>query len=130
MINLSNHPSTNWPQEQIDAARELDGREVVDLPFPSVPTDAVRAWDIVSLARGLTLRLAGLRKEGHRAVMVAGEPAMSVALVAIVQGLGMQAFCAVTVRDAVEERLPDGSTRKVSVFRFQGFRAYPLIELV
>ena len=36
-INISNHPSSKWSQEQIIAAKKLGG-DIIDIPFPIVPT--------------------------------------------------------------------------------------------
>ena len=38
-INLSNHPSLKWNEDQKKAALEMGGR-IIDMPFPPVPADA------------------------------------------------------------------------------------------
>ncbi len=39
LINLSNHPLSNWSEKQRQAAEQQFG-QIVNLPFPTVPTDA------------------------------------------------------------------------------------------
>jgi hypothetical protein len=39
LINLSNHPLSKWSDQQRQAAEKQFGK-IVDLPFPTVPTDA------------------------------------------------------------------------------------------
>ena len=38
LINLSNHPSSNWSGDQLDAAKKYG--EIVDLQFPNISPDA------------------------------------------------------------------------------------------
>lgn len=43
LLNLSNHPSSLWCDEQIKAAETLFG-EIVDLPFPQVDPNGDEAY--------------------------------------------------------------------------------------
>ncbi|GIX17745.1 MAG: hypothetical protein KatS3mg119_1931 [Rhodothalassiaceae bacterium] len=118
-LNISNHPSDGWPEEQRQAALKL-ADEVHDLPFPCVPPDAGEQ-EIERLARGLVARI----PEGTGHALVQGEFTLTCQLVRCLQARGITCWAATTARD-VEER-PDGT--KVSRFRFVRLRRYPDLGL-
>lgn len=54
-------------------------------------------------------------------VMIGGAPFFMTHLVRELQAKGFMPIFAFSVRDSVDQQMPDGSTKKVSVFRHSGF---------
>jgi hypothetical protein len=140
-VVICNHPVAKWSPEQIAALGEFDrelGERVVEIPFPEVPIE-VNSDDLWLLAEKLVEAVITARQAYDVAgeskvtganrcrVMVQGEPTLTVALVTLLQEQGYTPVAAVSRREAIEESLPDGGTRKVSIFRFCGWRKYPRI---
>lgn len=119
-VNVSNHPSTGWADEQREAAlRTAD--QIVDLAFPPVPADADSST-VWRMAREYADRIFAMRTESTdvAAVMVQGEFTFVYALVRLLSGTGIPCLAATTERRTVD--LGDG--RKVAQFQFVRFRAY------
>ncbi len=117
LLNLSNHPSTAWSEEQLRAGREQYG-EVQDMPFPNVPPEAdVEA--VCRLAADYAQRICALLPR-PLAVHVMGEMTFTYQLVSLLRAAGVMCVASTTVRDVVEE---EGGV-KVSRFRFVRFRSY------
>ena len=114
-VNISNHPSDRWSDDQRRAALQI-ADQIIDLPFPNVPPEA-STKEAVEI--GLEL-LMGL-PEGTVAAMVQGEFTLTTFLVRALQMRGVTPYAATTERRV--EELPDG--RKVTQFRFVQFRRYP-----
>jgi len=140
-VVICNHPVAKWSPEQIAALGEFDegmGERVVEIPFPEVATDA-NTDDLWLLAEKLVEAVITARQPYERAgddkitgasrcrVMVQGEPTLAMATVVLLQEQGFTPVAAVSQREAIEESLPDGGTKKISVFRFCGWRRYPRI---
>ena len=141
-INLSNHPSSNWPTEQKTEAEKLYG-EVCDYPFPAVPVDFT-SDDISYMAGDIIEDILHRKKEiedsteqssevetqiaSHAfAVMCQGEFTLTYALVCLLQKAGIEVVSAVSERIVREEKV-GSEIRKTAVFRFAGFREYPVIK--
>ncbi|MDY0036713.1 MAG: hypothetical protein RBS05_12460 [Zoogloea oleivorans] len=127
ILNLTQHPASG---EQIAAG-------VIDLPgsaratlielltveqLPSREEIAERCADIAQLA---ALNAANEDREDGRgfatSAMIGGAPWMMAALEAALQSQGFEVLYAFSVRESVEQAQPDGSVRKVNVFRHAGF---------
>ena len=121
-LNISNHPSSKWGQAQWWAAGQI-GLERHDIPFPEVdPTSDEMDALVDQVAAAVQSFLdEGL---GFVAAMVAGEPVLTVRLVARLQSMGVDCYAATTRRVAAEK---DGV--KTSVFQFDHFRPFPRITL-
>lgn len=120
-LNLSNHPSDGWSNEQKISALSLGCAEIVDEPFPNVDP----MWDLQQVAEKAREVVDSIfKKHGNRIVhaMVEGEFSMTVELVKRLQGKGVKCYVATTERDVVME----GDVKK-SRFRFKRFREYPWI---
>jgi hypothetical protein len=116
LLNLSNHPSTSWSEEQLRVAVEQYGG-VSDMLFPQVPPEA--DLEVVRrLAEGYYHRIRAL-DPWPRAVHLMGEMTFTYQLVSLLRAAGIPCVASTTVRDVVEE---DGV--KVSRFRFVRFRPY------
>ena len=118
LINCTNHPSKRWGETQKKAAEAFGG--VVDLPFPEIdPSDSTEQL------RSLAAEYAGkIEAMDGDAVLAAGEFAFLFLLVDKLLSDGVRVLCACSKRLTTEERRPDGSIEKHSVFVFERFRDY------
>lgn len=118
ILNLTQHAATD---DQLDAG-------VVDmadwkayllrayLSFDSVPTRELveeRAMKIAALAV--------VESERPLAAMIGGAPWLMAPLERALRDRDIPALYAFSLRESVEETLPDGSVRKINVFRHAGF---------
>jgi len=117
IINLTQHAAT---AEQLaagvfDVPNEGARRELLmQLTFNDLPEDG----EIVERAEALA-SIAGAF--GARAAMIGGAPYLMSALERELREGGITPLYAFSRRESVEEKLPDGSVRKVAVFRHLGF---------
>lgn len=116
-INFSNHPSAQWPQAQTTAA--LAYGEIIDIPFPAVPSDATTD-DICNMADEFT----GLiMQHNPDAVMCQGEFTLAFAIVSQLISRGITVLAACSERKVVEVT-ENGITKKNAYFEFKRFREY------
>jgi hypothetical protein len=119
LINLSNHPSARWPEEQLKAAVNLFG-DVIDLPFPNIDPE----WDtdrVAALAGEYAGRCNGmLTGEDNHAVHIMGELTFTHHFVNHAKTLEIHCVASTTSR---EVRTNDAG-EKVSTFKFVKFRNY------
>jgi hypothetical protein len=121
-LNFTNHPSSQWCEAQLAAAREYG--PVRDMTFPVVPPE----WDIgrvCAYADGLFAQICALRPA---AVLCQGEMTLTYQLVKRLCAAGIPVLCACSQRVTEEKPLPNGATQKVSRFVFCGFRRYEAPE--
>lgn len=121
-VNFSNHPSNRWSEDQLAAARVYG--EIEDIPFPSISSSAT-AEEVLSLSKNAALGIIFMRPS---MVLVQGEMTTVYAVVAALQAAGVPCCAACSDRVSEERVLPDGSTEKVSTFKFVQFREYPECE--
>lgn len=115
-INLSNHPSNGWSEEQQQAALRLG--DIVDLQFP--PVNPTMATDQVKkMADELVTTILGYGKPADLTVHIMGEMTLSYNIVAALCQLGVCCVASTTERIVTEV---DG--KKVSEFHFVQFREY------
>lgn len=117
-LNVTNHPSSEWSLEQREAAEKYG--EIRDFPFPDVPV----CWDSREVRKQAAVLAEEIAALAPAAVLCQGEMSMTYHLVRRLSEKGILVLCACSARKTKEENLPDGSVRRVSVFAFQGFRAY------
>lgn len=125
LINLSNHPSSNWSEEQIKSAAEQFGT-ITDLPFPHIDpaADSESIVDLAVLYRDKCLDI--FSENGlnitHKscAVHIMGEMTFTYNLVRSLSEFNVKTVASTTYR-VVED---DGKGTKISVFKFSRFRAY------
>lgn len=120
--NVSNHPSSNWDEEQKRAAIALvgPGGIIRDVPFPQVEPTRTDKEYLLNLAEETVAKVT----KGDGLVthaMVQGEHTLTFLLVLKLQNLGIRCVAATT--DRLVEQLGDGT--KMSMFAFRGFREYP-----
>jgi len=123
LINLTNHPSTQWEPEQLHVAREKYGR-IKDLPFPVVNP----SWDeemILNLAGRTVDKVLDILSKSHRpgeknAVHIQGEFTLVYAVVSRCLARGIPCVASTTKRNVL---MPDHG-EKFSRFSFVRFRHY------
>ena len=114
-LNISNHHSKHWSEEQRVAAESIGG-SIIDIPFPNVPPEADRIW-VQSMAEDM---LSDILERSPSVVHVMGEHTLNVALVIRLMSMGVRTVASTTERDVVVAE--DGT--KTSKFRFIRFREY------
>lgn len=114
-INLTNHPSEGWSEEQLAAAHEYG--EIVDIHFPNIEPDFSS-----SVVRNLAdVTIETLTAFGKNFVVhIMGEMTYTYAVVSRLKALGIICLASTTERNTV--MTPDG--KKVSEFKFVQFREY------
>lgn len=127
-INISNHPSSRWGEDQLNAARELGG-EVIDIQFPNVPS-AASGRDVeymaIDLVNDVHFKIEG---SDNTVVMVQGESTLVTTVVAMLQNIcGIKVVAACSDRNVEEIVLDDGTVKKNVIFKFIQFREYPKLS--
>lgn len=117
-LNISNHSSEFWSEEQLKAAQMFG--EIRDYPFPSVQACATRE-EIIELAGRIVANVVEMQPE---AVMCQGEFTLTYALVKGLKEKGVTVLAACTERNTKETQQPDGTISKTSIFKFVQFREY------
>ena len=115
-INFTNHPSENWSEKQLTAARRYG--EIVDLSFPIIEPTFTKE-DILLLVKESSEAILGI-KEDDTVVHVMGEMTFTYNLVNALKELGITCLASTTERITV--MTPDG--KKISEFKFVQFREY------
>lgn len=116
-INLSNHPSKNWNQEQQEEARKYG--EIIDYQFPAVSPYCTEA-EIDAMAEKIAAEVAEMKPA---AVMCQGEYTLCFALVLKLKAKGLKVVASCSDRATVEEQ-KGNDTVKTAVFKFIRFREY------
>ena len=125
-INLSNHPSERWSQEQHAAAAHYG--KVIDIPFPQIAPEW-SAEEVECAAEKCVEQVRAAAESAHvpmcdLTVMVSGEFTCTFHLVLLLKELRCRTVAACTARKADEVINSDGSMTKTSTFRFVQFREY------
>ncbi|OGS40519.1 MAG: hypothetical protein A3K77_00815 [Euryarchaeota archaeon RBG_13_31_8] len=114
-LNISNHPSTKWGEEQYIAACRL-GKEIIDIPFPNVPPQASE-----SEVRDLMISLIReVNQYKDPACHVMGEQGLTYALVRKLIDARLHVYHSTTERIVVDGE----SGQKTAQFKFVQFRRY------
>ena len=117
-INHTNHPSAQWSEDQLQAARHYG--DVVDVPFPQIEAGLSEA-EVHDMAEAAAGRIAALKPS---AVMVQGEFTYSYALIRLLQAAGIRVVAACSERQTIAALNERQETVKKSVFKFVQFRVY------
>jgi len=124
-INVSNHPSRKWSQEQLQAAQELlyEDDAIVDIQFPNVAPDGA-TFDVQLLAEKLYEKIESMTFGTcfPTTVMVQGEFSLTHTLTNLLLKADYGCIVACSERSLQESILPDGTTSKKAVFKFVQFR--------
>lgn len=124
-VNLSNHPVSSWPEEQLRAAEAAGFGPPLDVPglFPTVDPGAA----VVEIEKIATETVRKVLEMNAAICHVAGEFTLAFSIVARLQGEGVRCVAATTARAVKETAEPEGTIRREAVFRFHGWRDYPLL---
>lgn len=114
-INLTNHPSENWSDEQLAAARQFG--EIVDIHFPNIEPSYTSLM-VNDLADITINTITSLGKD--ITVHIMGEMTFTYAVVSRLKSLGITCLASTTERNTAIA--PDG--KKISEFKFVQFREY------
>jgi len=119
LINLSNHPSTQWPNEQLQAGKCFG--DIIDLEFPVVNPmgDTVYIQLLAQeCAENVKNILRSFNDQGN-VVHIMGEPNLVYHIVQLLKQVDIRCLASTTTRESVEN---DGF--KTSKFTFCQFREY------
>ncbi len=119
LINLSNHPSSQWPKKQLQAGKYFG--DIIDLEFPVVDPAGDTAY-IQLLAVECAENVKSILKNIYyqdNVVHVMGEPTLVYHIVQLLKQLDIRCLASTTTRQSVEN---DGI--KTSKFSFCQFREY------
>jgi hypothetical protein len=121
LLNLSNHPSSEWQEEQISSAIETY-HSIRDIPFPNVPPDANENFiqELADRYCEKCLQILSESTDTNNAVHLMGEMTFTFALVGKLQNKGAKCIASTTTRKA--EQL--AQNEKVVTFKFIRFREY------
>ena len=119
-VNFSNHVSSKWSVEQLNAAKEYG--DVVDIAFPAVNPAATK-MDVQELAEKSVNEILAVHPS---IVMVQGESTLVYAVVNKLQSKGVPCCAACTRRRSEEElqQLSAAGLTREGMFAFMGFREY------
>lgn len=113
-INLSNHPSAEWNDSQIDAALQY-ADQIIDIPFPVVDPQMDEVG-VLNLAEKLTEKILSM---GPSAVMCQGEFGLSYAVIKRLLDRGIIVLYACS-----ERKVTSTGNVKTVQFDFIQFRRY------
>lgn len=130
-INMTNHPVSKWNKDQVDVASlgmEVGYQVIYDFSqvMPQVDPEA-NTCEVEDVGDELIQKLISqVGKLKGTNILVQGEYTLTFYLVLKLTELGAKCFTATTKREVVENKMPDGSVKKESIFKFVQFRQYPL----
>lgn len=115
-INLSNHPSAEWGEAQLEAAREYG--EITDIAFPQVPPES-DTKEIAKIAEDTVSQITSTYRDNDITVHVMGEMTLTFAIVEQLKASGIRCVASTTQRIATMH-----NDIKTSEFTFVKFREY------
>lgn len=118
LINLTNHPSSRWSDNQKASAKVYG--EIVDMPFPVIDEAGDEKY-IATLADEYLNKIVNLSDTQSVVVHLMGEQTFSYALIKRLREHGITCVASTTKR-IVKEEVP-GKKSEV-IFQFERFRAY------
>lgn len=117
-LNHTNHPSKNWGNEQISAAKIFG--EIKDFPFPNIPPQ----FGENEIKKIVSENLQEILKISPAAVLCQGEFNYTFAMVTELKKNNISALAATSERIVSTVIEKDGSSKSISTFRFVRFRSY------
>lgn len=121
IVNLSNHPKSNWSHDQIEAA--LPYGTIIDLPFPEIDPDASEetVTEIACKFLEEIMKMLKDSREPLNAVHLMGEMTFCFTLGTLLLEKGIPCIASTTRREVFQN-----GASKTSVFTFCRFRKYKL----
>jgi len=120
VLNLTQHAAS--PEQRAAGVCDLEGADLTELRELLTFEELPDAAEIRRRAEA-TARLAG--GTGAAAAMIGGAPYLMAPLERELRARGIRPLYAFSRRESVEQTQPDGSIRKVAVFRHLGFVEAP-----
>lgn len=117
-LNVSNHPSSKWDKEQLEAAEKWG--KIEDIAFPVVPPEAEEE-EIEAMAEKLSAQILSYSPD---AVMCQGEFTLCFSIVNKLKLQEIPVMAACSGRFVEEHEDEDGNCVKKVLFRFERFREY------
>lgn len=117
-INLTNHPSSQWSQEEKAAAEEFG--HIIDMPFPNIPA----AWskeEVHQCAAEIIEKIMSLQPT---AVLCQGEFTCCYDIILSLRKRNIKVLAACSERSVIEKVNDKGVNYKMSIFKFIQFREY------
>ena len=126
--NLSNHSvKKSWPDTQRAAAEAWAGHSrpliLEDVPFPQIDPE-MDSKRVGELAQEFVSNLEARGCRQGEPILVQGEFTFVVAIVPLLQLIGLVPLCATSLRMGCEVLEPDGTVTKAYRFEFATFREY------
>ena len=118
-INFSNHPSSNWSENQKIAVYDQYHAQIIDIPFPQVSASADEEA-ICSLAEKYVETIC---KHDPKVVMCQGEFGLTYQVIMLLKRKDILTVYSCSERKTVEKKT-DAGTVKTSAFCFVRFRKY------
>ena len=116
-INLTNHPSSEWGEDQRTAAEKYG--KIIDMPFPLIGEKATKD-EILRQADEYYTQIKKLGEGDSLTVHIMGEQTFCYALISKLQQEGIRCVASCTKKDShINEK-----GQKVSTFHFSQFREY------
>jgi hypothetical protein len=116
ILNLTQHAPT--PEQRAEGVGEPPAEWLAVANFDDLAT----VGEDVAQAVNVAVRLA--RESGATHAMIGGAPFLMPPLAAALARAGVEPIFAFSVRESVEQPQPDGSVRKVAIFRHRGWVPY------
>lgn len=117
-INLSNHPSATWSEEQLSAASKYG--KIIDINFPNITPE----MSDIEINLLVSLYFNDIINYNVPTVMVMGEYIFTFRLITLLKSHNIKVLSSCSIRISSEFSNPDGTITKKSIFKFAGFKEY------
>lgn len=117
-INHTNHPSSNWDEDQLEAAKEYG--KILDVPFPNVDPE-LDTTEVMELVNNNFKEISG---KNPSCVLCQGEFVYVYHMVQKLKAAGIKAVAACSERNVKESVDESGNNVKTIIFSFVRFRDY------
>lgn len=117
LINLSNHPYSQWSEEQKEAAKIYG--ECKDLPFPQIDPMSDEK-DIEKRVEEFANKIFEIAQEKNVTVHIMGEMAFTFSIITRLKAEGIRCICSTSYRIVKDE----GNGKRYVEFQFKRFRNY------
>lgn len=121
LINLSNHPSAQWSEKQLEVAK-LQYGEIIDMQFPNINPEADEN-QIEHLVFDYLQKIKDIANDKKCVVHPMGEMSFTFALISLLMKNKIECVASTSHRHSI---IMDNNTKKI-VFDFVKFRKYKLL---
>jgi hypothetical protein len=122
LLNFSNHPSSQWPEKQMNEAVRLF-KNVIDLEFPQISPYASEQ-DIINLSNQYLSQIIEIKNlHTHLAVHIMGEFTFTYRMIYLLHQHNIPCYASTTERTTTEH-IENNIVKKSTIFNFVKFRRY------